>query len=348
MAAAGNFNASTQATIINREDQLFLDPRVNETYRPQTLALQEIIRRQTANVGVLQGSPRNEVAIAWLNTVGITASATCTNECDLGGTEVSTDAQTYKLNRCAQATTMKVEVQQGVNNPTYVFAGNAMSYEEAVAQIRLKQKKEIEQLLAKTAVAAVVAAAGTNQDTTPEYGTQVGTKLNIEAKYWTADLYPFFQIEAMLNKFGAPYMLHGRNLMLDMYNARPDALNDNERDLLAKLQSIPGQWDPFTFQAAGVPNVSLMVDAGSIAFAARNNFTRAIQQLDADTIGVASPLLTLPFDVDTKVQRTCVDGRYFDSFWMQLPYYDIINNPANGAAGETGVLRFDKVANAAA
>lgn len=346
MAAAGNFTASTQATIIEREDSLFLDGRINETYRPQTTVLQEIMRRQTANVRALQQSARNEVTVAWLNTTGITATGDCTDNCDLGGQEISTDPQTFTLDHCAQATTMKIEVQKGSNDPNYVFAGNSVSYEEAAAKIRLMQKKQIEELVAKTALAEVVAAAGTNQDATPEYGTQVGTKLNIQAQYWNADLYPFFQIEAMLNKFGAAYMLHGRNLMLAMYNAKPDSLNDDQRSDLAKLGLIPGAWDPFTFTAAGVPNVSLMVDAGALAFASRNLYSRTIQQLDSDTIGVAVPSLTLGIDLDTRVQRTCVDGRYFDSFEMKLPYYDILVNPTNGAAGETGVLRFDKVPNA--
>lgn len=361
MAAAGNFDASRRATVINREDDLFLDSRNNQLYVPQSRALQEIIRRQTARVAILASSPRNEVKVSWANTSGITASGTCVNACDLGGSLISSDADTLTLTQCAQATTAKVEVEAG-QDPAFVLAGGAIDQNELVAKIWLKQKKELEEKIAQTSLALTVGKAGTNQDLTPEYGTQAGTSLNIPAADWTPDLVPFFQIEAMLNRFGAPYMLHGRNLMLSYYNARPEALNDDQRDRLAKLNLLPAEWDPFTFAADGISNVSLMIDAGAIAFAARNRFTvlradqtapgrviaeRPMQQLDANTVGFAVPSISLPgVDFDVRVQRTCEDGRYFDSYEMKLPYYDILNNPANGIAGDTGVLKFTKVANA--
>ncbi|GAB3303645.1 hypothetical protein [Hymenobacter tenuis] len=341
----GDFTPSTLATIVNRQDQLFTDPRNSQLYVPQSLALQEIMRRQTARIGIIAGSPKNVANVSFINTSAITASQTCTTDCDLTGVEVGTEAVPYTLDQCVQATSFKVEIEQGQDDPASSYAGSIYGYTDVVAAGLLKQKKEIEEKVSQVSLALTVAKAGTNLDTMPEYGTIVGTATNIPAAQWTADLYPFFQIEAMMNNIGSPYLLHGRNLLLAMGNAAPDARNDNERDAQAKLALIPSTWDPKSFTMAGIANVSLMIDAPAIAFAARNIRTRNVQQLDANTRGFSLPSISLGgIDFDVRVQRTCEAGVYYDTYEMKLPYFNVIANPANGFAGSTGVLKFVKTA----
>ncbi|KAA9333400.1 hypothetical protein F0P96_10550 [Hymenobacter busanensis] len=340
--AAGDFSASTLSTVIEKQEDLFKDPRNSRLYAPKAEALLEIIRMQTANVSLLNTSAQNKVKIAFVNTSAITTQD-CTNECAPDGTLLQTAAQEFTLSQCVEATPFRVEVPLGAE-PDSVYANGVYGLPDAVAAGMLKQEKEIVEKMAAVSLGLVAAKAGTNQDPAPEYGAVIaGTNTTIPAANWTANIFPFFQLEAELNRFGMPYMLHGRNLYLEKLNAVPNAQNDDQRDEQAKYDLIESAWDPFSFQRAALTNISLMVDAGAIAFGARNEYGAAVVEAEANVrvFSIASRFVPgVRFDV--KKIRKCVNGVYFDVYTMKAPYFDIINNPANGITGDTGVLKFTK------
>jgi hypothetical protein len=103
--------------------------------------------------------------------------------------------------------------------------------------------------------------------------------------------------------------------------------------------------------SAGASNLSLMIDAPSIAFAALNYYG-PVQQPMADRWELSYASRNLPgVNYDVEIVRTCeVETgvkHYYDYFAMKLPKFDLIRNPANYSATNTGVLEFYKVANAA-
>jgi hypothetical protein len=344
---AGDFTQSQLSVVIEKQEDLFKDPRQARLYEPKAEALQEVLRMQTANVDAVTASAQNKVKIAFVNTSAITTQ-TCTDDCVPTGILLGTEAVEYTLTQCREATPFKVVVPMGSNNPTSPYADGIIGMADTVAKGMLKQEKELIEKMSDVSLSLILAKAGVNMDTAGEIGDVVSTtNTTIPAAQWTPEIFPFFQQVADLNRFGLPYMLHGRNLNLKRLIAVPNALNDDQRDQLAKYELIESAWDPFTFQRAGVGAVSLMIDAPAIAFAARNIYGPDVVQAEANTKVFSIQSRFLPgVSFDVKQVRTCTSGVYYDTYTMKIPYYDVIANPANGLTNNTGVLKFTKVADA--
>ena len=93
----------------------------------------------------------------------------------------------------------------------------------------------------------------------------------------------------------------------------------------------------------------VLIDAGAIAFAARNVYSRTLTEVKADQKIFSTPSISFPgvMDFDVTVTRTCsVVGnvkKWFDVYEMKAPMYNIIANPANGLVGNSGVLKFTQI-----
>jgi hypothetical protein len=341
--AAGDFTASQQALVIERQEDLWKDPRNKKLYEPKIASLTETLAMQTANVSILTDSPRNQVAVSFLDASAITTQG-CADDCNPDGVLLQSKAVPVTLTQCVEATPFKVEVPVGDNDPKSAYAQNIYKMAGTLALGMLKADKEICEKLAQANVAKIAASAGVNSDTLGEYGDVVaGTNTTIPAANWNADIFPYFQLEAELNRFGAPYMLHGRNLYLDKLNAVPNAQNDDQRDQQAKYELIESAWDPFTFSKLGLGNVSLMVDAGAYAFATRNVYGPQPDKIEANTTIYSVQSRFIPsVRMDVLMKRICVTGIYYDVVVVKVPYFDGIVNPANGLAGDTGMLKFTR------
>ena len=351
--AAGDFTASTLSTVIETEDAIFGDARQKRLYMPKSVALQEIVKEQTARLDSVTASAINKIKVAFVNTNGITANDCPAPSCTPTGALLATDGVEYTLDQCTAADNFKVEVVVGAN-PYSAYANGIIGYAQLVATGMLRQKKEIEEKMAAKSVSLTVGKAGVNADTYGENGSVVtGTNTTIPAAYWTANLFPFFQQEAELNRFANPYMIHGRNLNLYRLEAIPNAQNNNQRSQLADFELIESAWDPFTFGKLSLDRVSLMIDAGAIAFANRNVYGRTVEEPMANTRAFSVPSISFPgvVDFDVEVTRVCevvavgtaMVKKWFDVFSMKAPFYNIIANPANGLAGDTGVLKFTNI-----
>ena len=171
----------------------------------------------------------------------------------------------------------------------------------------------------------------------------------IPAAYWTANLFPFFQQEAELNRFSNPYLITGRNLYLQALEAIPNQANTTQKSQGVANSLIETAYDPFTFGRLSLDKVTLLIDAGAIAFASRNVYSRTLEEAKADTKVFSTPSISFPgvVDFDCIVTRTCsvVGGvqKWFDVYQMKAPMYNIIANPANGILGNTGVLKFTQI-----
>jgi hypothetical protein len=340
--AAGDFAASKQAIVVERQEELWKDPRNKKLYTPKFASLQETLAMQTANVSVLTQSAQNEVQVAFMDA-SVVVTRDCTDTCDPVGPELETKAVPFTLTQCVESA-FKVQVPVGANDPRSLYADNNFKMGDAVALGLLKADKEIVEKLALANLAKIATSVGVNSDTLGEYGDVVaGTNTTIPAAKWNADIFPYFQLEAEINRFGAPYLLHGRNLYLEKLNADPNERNDDQRDQQAKFDLLDSAWDPFTFQRAGLGNVSFMVDAGAYAFATRNIYGPQAVQIEANTEIYSVQSRFVPtVRLDVLVKRICVAGVYYDVYVVKVPYFDGIVNPANGLVGDTGILKFTK------
>ena len=348
--AAGDFTASTLATVIERSDILFHDERQTRLYQPKSVALQEIVKEQTADVSLLNTSAVNKVRIAFLDTTGITATDCTVPTCTPTGILLATQGVEYTLDQCAEATPFSVEVIVGVD-PTSVYAHGVIGLADVIAKGMLKQKKELEEKMAQKAIALTVTKAGVNADTYGELGSVVtGTNTTIPAAYWDATIFPYFQQMAELNRFSAPYLITGRNLYLQRLQAIPNSANANQKSQAVDNSLIETAYDPFTFGKLAMDKTTLMIDAGAIAFAARNVYSRTLTDVSANAKVFSTPSISFPgvVDFDVTVTRSCsVVGnvkKWFDVYEMRQPMYSVIANPANGLAGNTGVLKVTQVA----
>ena len=301
-------------------------------------------------MSLLNTSALNKVRIAFLDTTAITAGDCAAPTCNPTGVQLQTQGVEYTLDQCAEATAFSVEVMVG-SDPYSLYANGVIGMAIVIAKGQLKQKKELEEKMASKAIALTVTKAGVNADTYGENGSVVtGTNTTIPAAYWDSTIFPYFQQMAELNRFSAPYLITGRNLYLQRLQAIPNSANTNQKSQGVDNSLIETAYDPFTFGRLALDKTTLLIDAGAIAFASRNIYSRTIDSPLPTVKVFSTPSISFPgvVDFDVTVTRTCsVVGnvrKYFDVYEMKAPMYNIIANPANGLIGNTGVLKITQVA----
>ncbi len=351
----GNFDASTLAVAVVAQQDIF--KKTPNLYEPKSEVLQEVVKMQTADVTPVTGSPLNKIRVAWLNTQGVQAGD-CVQACDITAAPLNTDGTQLSLTQCAEAN-FKLEVTIG-NDPTSLYANGVISSAQALATGMLQGKKTIEEYISTKVLATIAAKPGVNVDASGQYGSTVtGTNTTVPAANWSANLFPYFQMEADVNRFVAPYLLDSTTsgLYMGYLNAIPNAQNDTNRDQAAKYKLIESAFDYFTFSRAGLSNTAFVVDGTATAFAARNQYANSTPVLlKADMYAFSTPSISKNpatgaplFMIDVRVQRTCAldaNGRtkYYDSYEMTVPFFDQLFDPYRlASATNTGTLKFSKV-----
>lgn len=359
-ASAGVFSPTTQAAIILAQNTIFKS--TPDLYAAKAPSLAEIKKMQTADVTSVTGSALNKVKVAFQDSSSIVAGS-CAPACDLDGVETGTDAVDMTLTMCSH-TSFKKEVVIG-DNPYGLYANGAIGYAQSVAQDMLRAKQVIMEDAAKKVLAKLATLVGVNADTGGQYGSVVaGTSTTIPAANWGPGLFPFLQMEAQINRMVRPFVLDGvsNGLYLQRLNAVPNALNITQRDQMAKFDLIETVFDYFTFAAAGITNTDFVVDGTAVAFAARNQFSRTMEDAAADhkVFSIAGPVPvgmdgvaigSSLFDIDVEVQRKCEVvtragksvKRWFDVYDFTLPFFDLLADPFRlGGGTNTGSLKFVK------
>lgn len=340
--AAGDFIATLIPDIIERQEQVWADPRNNRRYISRVAGLQAILANQTAKVAAIAEANRKgvDVNITWVNTDSITTEAYA-ESCAPTGTLLETNTEAVALTLSRQATAIKVADRTLWNNTT--------SPAEQIALLQLAQKKELDEYITKAVLAKAVTFGGTNADNSGVTGWDITAASTYAADAeWNEDMFAKLELQAQLNQFNMPYFIHGTNLWLLANRAPHDAKNDNERDIQSKLDTFNHYFDVPSFVANATANLSLMIDAPAVAFASTNYSTDGITSPIADVIEYRTASNALPgVFYDVTVTTVCeIDGGRKDFrkvFEMKLPKFDLLKNPANySAGGNTGVLEYYK------
>jgi hypothetical protein len=357
---AGSFSPSILSAIIVAQGDIF--KKSPNLYVPKTEVLREIVKMQTADVTPISASVYNRVNVTYQNSQAIQAAA-CAPTCTPDGVLTGTDATVMSLTNCTQVT-FKKEALVG-NDPNSAYAGSGITYAQSLATDFMQARKVIQEDVSAKMLAKLATFAGVNVDGSGQYGSVVGTggtatTTTIPAANWGAGLFPFFQMEAEINRFSNPYLLDGAltGLYLNRLNAIPNALNDTQRDQLAKYQMMETAYDYFTFGKAGIVNTDFVVDGTAVAFAARNIYSSVMDHPEANTTVFSIPgapteamdgTLTGAslFDIDVEVQRSCqvVSGvkKWYDVYTFKVPFFDLLIDPYRlGGGTNTGVLKFVK------
>ena len=344
--AAGDYTATELFDIIVREDELWDDPRSRRLYEPKIETLRAVLENQTARVERLANTMDQDVKITYIDATSIGTQAISAS-CTPAGAQLETKGVLIQLTDSREATPFKVPIYSSLRN-------NRETTQRLMATGMLMQRKQLDEYLDQGVAAKLLANAGQNKDTTGEFNADVTTDSTyIPANQWDEDIIPYFAMTADLNRFASPYFVHGANLyMLAKVAAPKDSLNDDERDFLAKYQMYAHYWDTHNFAALNENNLTLMIDAGAVAFASVNYHTDTPDNIAADvslfrvpsraTYNNGTPIAYY----DVFIQRQClvVNGQkeWYDVVEMKLPKWGLIVNPATFQTGNNGILEFRK------
>lgn len=341
--AAGDFTPSVIPALKLRLKQMFDQDRHSKEFIADVDALKVIIANQTAKLEVLESTKKNQVEVSWIDASSVKGTAAIAESCAISGVLLETKKQAYDLTLSRQATPFKVH--------EFVFRDNIFGQNDMVERGLAMQVKELDNYVAQSAISKLATFGGQNKDTSGELGADMTiqpTVTYINPTKWNHELMVYFQLMALMNRFGSVYLLHGMNYWQLAQLATAKTLNSDEKDILALLQRFNHNWDPLNFVKLGIGNTSFMIEGNSIAFGSRNYFG-GVDKPEANTMLFSVPSGTIPgLSYDVTMRRGCevLTGEpqrdFFVSYEMCIPKFDLLQNPVNGVAGDTGVIKLIK------
>lgn len=329
---AGTFTCAELVKIMVGIDRVWRDNQTNTDFISYAKTVEIIKQKQTAQFPQLENSEKDEtVRVFWVTDCN-TSIAECDDDCEVGGPELEARCKDYTLDICRKA---------GFTVREKTFRKLNVSRDEVVAKGMLKRMKELDEFLAQQMVAKLNAFAGVNQFEGIGSIASSGDTY-VSASFWTADLAGYFQQVAMMNKLSGAYMLHGNNLYSIGWQAQFNNLNQDQKDQLAKMQSIQQFWDPFNIDSVNSPaKISYMISQGAVAFVNKAYYPSSpVEYLGAGQLRYSVQSKGLPgVFYDVVYTNRCEGNEIYHDFTLYVTA-GIFQNPFGCNEDVTGVLRF--------
>jgi hypothetical protein len=330
-ANAGTFTCAQLQKIMVEVDRIWADNQQAMDYIPEVGVLTAIRENQTARLAELENPEKDNVLkVFWPADCSETLDD-CDDDCSIGGPEPESGCKEFELDICKKA---------GFSIKEKTFRTINGTKEQYVAKSMAKRLKELDEFLAQTAVAKLNAFAGDNAFL-GGIGDPDAAGTYIAASYWTPDVYGYFAQVAKMNKFGSVYMIHGSNLYQMNWQAQLNNLNQNQKDQLAKINTIKSYWDPFNVDSVnGNEKVSYMVARGAVAFANKAYYplNNPVNYKDDSRWSIESKALPGVF-YDVYYTNECINNDVKHS-WTVYVKAGIHSNPLGCDANKTGVIKF--------
>jgi hypothetical protein len=328
---AGVFSETTLVNIQAKADNIWVDRVQKQDYVPQAEIVKCIIEQTTARFGALTGKKDPQIDVGWVNACDVTA-ASCT-DCTISGNELSTNIETYYLNRerCAEFTVCEDD-----------FRDNFFDIEDVVAKGFLKASLALDQWWAAQAVAVLNANVGTNEMTLGK-GTVSGTTTYIIPAYWDANLMGYFSSVATLNRIPNPMLISGLNLYESKFIADFESCCENKR---GKFGILDVCFDLFNIDSVNTPDLmTYMINRGALAYVTKayyegNTAANPVKYMDQHRWSM--PSFYLPGVVyDVHYDNECSGcGDFFTHNFKLKTLGDIFVNPVGCTSTRTGILEF--------
>lgn len=331
---SGDFSCADLLKVQVAVDRIWADNQMAQDYIPQVGVLTAIRTEQTVTLVEIEDPMKDKtLKIYWAADCDDADPEDCDDDCIVGGDEAEAQCKEYALDICKR---------KGFTVPDKRFRTSQLSKEEVVAKLLAKKMKILEEYLARTTVAKLNSFAGVNQYNEGEGVVTGSGDTYIAASYWNEDLYGYFAQVIIMNKFNNAFMIHGRNLHRMSWLAQYNNLNDNQKDQLAKLNSIRSYWDMFNVDGVNSPDkISYMITKGAVAFANKAYYpTTPVTYVGAGLTQYSIESKALPgvmFDV--VYTTTCVNNQ-LKHHWTIYVHAGIFLNPFGCNEDITGVLRF--------
>jgi hypothetical protein len=256
--AAGDFSASVWPEVQVKALEMWESPRLRQKVERPVEAAKGFLENQLVQFDpVLSGRECIGVKATWLKDCDfdVIEDSNTAWDCDIAGTEAESDSEIYSQNLNFYKT---FRVDDGNCDNQYTYA-------DKVAYLFEKNKSAMDQALRDKILAALVAAAE-GSDHANAIGQVEGTVTEILATDFDrgADLLGDFRLHADMNQMSNPYFITGTNFFIGNYHAQFEALNDDQRDRLAKYNAFANWYfDPIAFAGASLSPNTLMIDPGA-------------------------------------------------------------------------------------
>jgi len=333
---AGVFSETLLRTLRATADELMFDDRIKQQFIPQIGVIDAVKAVQTARVNPkfsqLKGSDgmpkRTDVEVIWENACAIAAQA-CTT-CEIDGTKLSTNAQTYSLEFCK-------EVQFAVSEADMI--DNEFDVATLIAKGLLKADKELVEQYAQYAIAVLEANKGVNAFTGGK-GTVAGSDTYILAAYWDAALMGYLSRVSILNRFTSPKILSGSNLYESVWAANMNAGNDNGKGAAKMFGAFPIYFDLFNVDSVNTPNlVTYLLSQNSLAMANRAYNPQTPEPFVTGKRWKIPSKFIPEFYFDVFYEPSCDTDFLEHQFKVKL-LADLFVNPEGCETNNSGILTF--------
>lgn len=324
---AGYFDETIQQAIRIRQSQLAFGDRTDLQFMPQIESLKSVMANETQKITQLENSNKDvTVEVEWINACQI-GTTSCTN-CTFGGTELSTNVETYTLNLCQES---KFRVFE---NP---MRTNDFSVEELVALGFVKADVELAEWANGQVLAAINNAKGTNLLAPgTNRGCISGNDTYITAPYWGAELLAYTARMNIWNRFSNSYMLTGANLHESKLIADFNSGNADGKGKVSMFGSMPIFFDEVNIETL-FPNQSFIMNKGAMAIANKVRYPNRIRYFDQERWSIGSDFTSLKYDVH--YTNTCqTDNDTFLHEYKVILRMAIPINPTGCDDNNTGIL----------
>lgn len=326
--AASDFSPSALLAYQVPADELWASSTITNEFVANVEVVKAIKANQTARLAPLTGSEKDRtLRLIWLSACDL-ALSDVTNDCSWTGTELQSNVKEMTLTR-------RKSVAFFVNDKEW--RSNQFNKEEAIAKGMLKAMKLLDNHIAAETVPYLNSFAGVNQY---QGGLAQGTGYDtIPAAYWTADLFGEFHLLAKYNHFQSPYLISGKNLYKEGWNAQMNVVNSDSKDELNKFNSMRAYYDIFNIDTVNTPDYStFLMDVGAVALESKVYYPNMVEYRFDTRYSVASKNIPgISYDVIYK--EACANNEITHNFLLTATW-GIWNNPVGCDTDETGVLRF--------
>lgn len=331
--AAGTFTASDLLAIQIQSDRVWANPIAASRYMAKVEAAKAILAEQQSGSPFreLQTDKDNTVRLVWLNACS-DADAACTDDCTIGGAELSSDSKDYSLNICRTA---------GFSVKEKRMRNNAFAPEEQIALGMLNAGRVLDEYLNKQVIAHLETFRGTNEYLASGWAN-AGGDTTVPAAQWDKTLIPKLVMTGIKNRFSNPFILSGENLWYEGWDAAINQANADGKGDAATLAAIRRYHDLFHLDAVVAAPKTYLIEQGAVAIVSKSYYDQDPKTYFSQMrYAVASRNIPgLMYDV--VYNNVCASNEITHNFSLYLKAL-VALNPTGCSETRTGLIAFEKV-----
>lgn len=330
--SAGTFTAAALQKVQVLQDRVWKDNIGNARYMSHVDSLLAIQKEGTASGAFreLQTEKDKTVRLVWLNDCDDTTAA-CSNDCTIGGAELSADAKDYALNICR---TTGFTIKEKATRST------EFDREMHVAQGMLNHIRLLDEYLNGQVLAAIETNRGANEYF-PTGWSETSSDTVVPDTDFSRRMIPRLIQTGVRNRFNNPYILSGENLWYEKWDAMMDAGNLDGKGNAAAFGALRIYHDLFNLDAANDPDFkTYLISQGALAFVSKAYYNTPVDYFTNTRYSV--PSNSIPgVRYDVVYTNTCTSNEMLHHFSLYANA-GIFLNPTGCSETRTGIISFLK------